>query len=395
MSMRRSASSISTSGAGLDQRPDVDLGEAGVAARGGVEGGDPDQAVDAALGGKEAVGVLASGDEGGRLEPGLLPRRGLLHLDLEAAPLGPAQVHAQKDLGPVLGVGSAGPGVDGDDGVAGVVLAAEQTRLLELGQAPLDRAELGAELGRHLLVLGRHLGQVTEVGDIGLEPAEEPQPFLRPSVRGRGPGRGLLVVPEARLAHLGLQPLRLYPQRSGVKGSPRAGTTARGQRPGAARSIRWARRRPCMQLRNLPARRASARSSYGRQLRMCRPRNSNSHAISSSPAVEPSSSQCHARVISATARSGILVELIENDRLLDTTRLPCRPQACRIYPLPQAPTGVKFDIGMQRLDERVEVPLVEGADELATGVQAPWHFLYFFPEPHQRGRCGRLCRARL
>src|SRR6185503_3115507 len=97
-----------------------------VPAPGGVEGTDPDQAVDAALGGEEAVGVLAAGDEGGRLQPGLLPRRGLRHLDLEAAPFGPAQVHPQEDLGPVLGVGAAGPGVDGDDGIAGVVLATEE-----------------------------------------------------------------------------------------------------------------------------------------------------------------------------------------------------------------------------------------------------------------------------
>ena len=198
--MRRSASSISTSTPGVDQRPDVDLGEAGVAARGGVEGGDPDQAVDAALGGEEAVGVLAAGDEGGRLQARLLPRRGLLHLDLEAAPLGPAQVHAQEDLRPVLGVGAAGAGVDGDDGVAGVVLAAEQARLFELGEAPLDRGQLGVELGRHLLVLGRHLGQVAEVGDVGLEPAEDLQPLLGAGVGGGGPGRRLLVVPEARAA---------------------------------------------------------------------------------------------------------------------------------------------------------------------------------------------------
>ena len=96
----------------VDQRPDVDLGEAGVAARRGVEGRDPHQPVDAALGGEQPVGVLAAGDEGRRLEARLLPRRGLLHLDLEAAPLGPAQVHAQQDLRPVLGVGAAGAGVD-------------------------------------------------------------------------------------------------------------------------------------------------------------------------------------------------------------------------------------------------------------------------------------------
>jgi len=37
--------------------------------------------------------------------------------------------------------------VDGDDRVAGVVLAAEQARLLELFQALLDRDQLRAELG--------------------------------------------------------------------------------------------------------------------------------------------------------------------------------------------------------------------------------------------------------
>ena len=132
----------------VDHRPDVDLGEARVAAGGGVEGRDPDQPVDAALGGEEAVGVLAAGDEGRRLQPRLLAGRCLLHLDLEAAPLRPAQVHPQQDLGPVLGVGAAGAGVDGDHRVAGVVLAAEQARLFELGEALLDRADLGRELAR-------------------------------------------------------------------------------------------------------------------------------------------------------------------------------------------------------------------------------------------------------
>src|SRR5262249_19905690 len=92
----------------VDERTDVELGEAGVATGGGAEGTDPHQPVDAALGGEEAAGVLPAGDEGRRLETGLLPRRGLLHLDLEAAALGPAQVHAQQHLGPVLRVGATG-----------------------------------------------------------------------------------------------------------------------------------------------------------------------------------------------------------------------------------------------------------------------------------------------
>ena len=57
------------------------------------------------------------------LMPGLLPRAGLEQLDLEAAPLGPAHQHAQDHLGPVLGVGAARAGVDGHEGVAGVVAA--------------------------------------------------------------------------------------------------------------------------------------------------------------------------------------------------------------------------------------------------------------------------------
>ena len=228
----------------VDQRADVELGEAGVAPGRGVEGGDPHQAVDAALGGEEPVGVLAAGDEGGRLEAGLLPRRGLLHLDLEAAALGPAQVHAQQHLRPVLGVGAAGAGVDGDDGVAGVVLTAEQPRLFQLVQPPLDRGQLGRQLARHLLVLGRHLGQLVEVAGLRLELAEGLQLALGAGVRGRGAGRGVLVIPEAGALHLLLQPLGLCFERSRVKGSPRAGTAARGSRPAARARNRFARPRP-------------------------------------------------------------------------------------------------------------------------------------------------------
>ncbi len=212
----------------VDHRPDVDLGEARVTAGGGVEGRDPDQPVDAPLGGEEAIGVLAAGDEGRRLQPRLLPRGGLLHLDLEAAPLRPAQVHPQQDLGPVLRVGAAGAGVDGDDRVAGVVLAAEQARLFELGEALLDRADLGRELTRQLIVSGRHLGDLLEVVDVALELAEPLQFALGARVGGAGAGGGVLVVPEPGPLHLLLEPLDLSLKRGGVKDNPRAASTARG-----------------------------------------------------------------------------------------------------------------------------------------------------------------------
>ena len=53
-------------------------------------------------------------------------------LGLEVVALGPAQVHAQQHLGPVLALGAAGAGVDGDDGAAVIVLAREQHRGFEL-----------------------------------------------------------------------------------------------------------------------------------------------------------------------------------------------------------------------------------------------------------------------
>ena len=203
MSIRRSDSSISTSTSSSTSGPTSTSAKLVWRRRGGVERRDPHQPVDAPLGGEEAVGVLAAGDEGGRLEARLLPRRGLRHLDLEAAPLGPAQVHAQQHLGPVLGVGAARAGVDGDDRVAGVVLAAEEARLFELGQAALDRRQLRLQLGRDRLVLVGELREVVEVVDVGLERAERLEPAARAACARRtraprAPGRPRSRAPASR-----------------------------------------------------------------------------------------------------------------------------------------------------------------------------------------------------
>ena len=91
--------------------------------------------------------------------PGLLARARLEQLDLEAAPLGPAHLHAQHHLGPVLGVGAARAGVDGHERVAGVVVAGEQALLLGGAQARLDGRDRVLELGGDVLVLLGDLGE--------------------------------------------------------------------------------------------------------------------------------------------------------------------------------------------------------------------------------------------
>ena len=104
------------------ERRDDGLRESRVAAVGAVERAQADEPVHTALGLEEAVGVLALRGERRRLQSGLLPRARLDELRLEAAILGPAEVHPQQHLRPVLSVGAAGARMDGDDGVAGVVL---------------------------------------------------------------------------------------------------------------------------------------------------------------------------------------------------------------------------------------------------------------------------------
>ena len=61
--------------------------------------------------------------------------------------LSPAGVHAVEHLGPILGLGAAGAGVDAEDDVGGVVLPGEQG-----GHAGV--LHLGLEQGEALLQLG-------------------------------------------------------------------------------------------------------------------------------------------------------------------------------------------------------------------------------------------------
>ena len=111
---------------GLDERDDLDGGEGGLAAALVVEGADAHQAVRAALDAQGPVGVGGVDLEGDRLQARLLGVGGVEDLDGVVVPLGPAGVHAQEHLGEVGGVHASGARADGDDRIAGVVLAAEQ-----------------------------------------------------------------------------------------------------------------------------------------------------------------------------------------------------------------------------------------------------------------------------
>ena len=129
--------------------------------------------------------------EANGLQPRLLPRARLDELGLEPAALGPAQVHPDEHLGPVLRVGPAFAGVDGDERVAGVVLAREERILAQAVELALDRPKVLVQLAGEVAVEGEQLPGVLEVANEPLVALEAPG---QACVLGGDVGRAPLVV---------------------------------------------------------------------------------------------------------------------------------------------------------------------------------------------------------
>ena len=68
--------------------------------------------------------------------PGLFAGQQVEDADLETVPLRPADVHPHQHLGPVLRLGAAGAGMDGEQGVARVVGALQHRLELECLRPP-------------------------------------------------------------------------------------------------------------------------------------------------------------------------------------------------------------------------------------------------------------------
>src|SRR5207247_5028753 len=128
-----------------------------------VEGREADEPVYPPFCLQDPVGVLALDREGGRLESRLLPRARLEKLGLEAAVGGPAEVHSQHDLGPVLRVRATGPSVDRDHRVTRVVLAREESVLLQPLELTLERLECLRDLRSHVSIHGEQLACILEL----------------------------------------------------------------------------------------------------------------------------------------------------------------------------------------------------------------------------------------
>jgi hypothetical protein len=93
-----------------------------------------------------AVGVVADDVQGRTLQARLLAILALDQLRLPAPQLCKAHVHAQQHFGPVLGLGSAGAGVDGEPCVIRVFRGAHFHGQLELVGEGARGDECGARL---------------------------------------------------------------------------------------------------------------------------------------------------------------------------------------------------------------------------------------------------------
>ena len=150
----------------VDFRRGEHRGERGVATVAGVERTLAHQTVHADFGAQPAEGVLALDMHGGALDAGDFASGQFHDGGFETVLVGPAQVHAQQHVGPVLGLGAAGTGLDVEVGVVGVHLAAEHAAELQFLEDLAQALDFAGDVVHRAFVvfLDGHGQQVAGVG---------------------------------------------------------------------------------------------------------------------------------------------------------------------------------------------------------------------------------------
>ncbi len=128
-----------------------------------IEWRDADQAVHADFAAEQPEGIFTIDRERRRLQSGFFARLVVVEHRLESLPLGPSQVHAQQHVSPVLRLGAARAGMDGDDSVARIVFAGEQRLSFQLIDQFAERIDFALQVGVNVLAF---LGEVEIGGDV-------------------------------------------------------------------------------------------------------------------------------------------------------------------------------------------------------------------------------------
>jgi hypothetical protein len=123
----------------VDDRIDPDRRERGVTARIAVIGRDADEAVHARFGLQPAIGIVTLDEERRGLDARFFAVMDFQELHLVARTLGPAGIHAQKHVRPVLAFRAAGAGMHFEIGVVAVGLAGQHGLDLLAGSLRCER----------------------------------------------------------------------------------------------------------------------------------------------------------------------------------------------------------------------------------------------------------------
>jgi len=177
--------------------------------------------VDPLLRFQEAVGILALDLDRRGLDARLLGRNHVQDGDLEALALGPADVHPDEHLGPVLRLGAARARVHGENRVPGVVWALQHGLEFEIGESDGQLIQLLPQLAFEVWIgrLGDELLHGTGIGQplvegVGRVDAGAQGLQLLHDVAGL-----LLVGPEAGIGLPGLECLQPFAAGIKVKGT--------------------------------------------------------------------------------------------------------------------------------------------------------------------------------
>lgn len=93
-----------------------------MAALAGIKGRDADQTVHPTLSSKIPIGMIAIDHEGHRPKAGLVSGGEIDHLIIKTHSITITAIHPQEDFRPITRLRPAGPRINLDDGVAGIIL---------------------------------------------------------------------------------------------------------------------------------------------------------------------------------------------------------------------------------------------------------------------------------